>query len=107
MPAWSPIEGLDLRYAVNTNWDIFEHTPSRMLYLRHNDSWLQSSTVAGPWSAVPGKLPESFTKLPANENWKEVKAAVPGRRISGSAVPKVFVSTEPAELILLRALPAT
>ena len=33
-PAWSPIEGLDLRYAVNTNWDLFEHTASKLFYLR-------------------------------------------------------------------------
>ena len=30
-PAWSPIEGLDLRYAVNTNWDLFEHTAEQAL----------------------------------------------------------------------------
>jgi hypothetical protein len=97
--AWSAIEDVDLRYAVNTNWDLFEHTPSKTLYLRHNDSWLQAASVAGPWSPVKGKLPESFSKLPAQENWKDVKAAVPGKTISGKAVPKVFVSTDPAELI--------
>src|SRR4029077_5982046 len=35
--------------------------------------------------------------------WKEVKAAVPGA--TASSVPKVFVSTTPAELILLRGAP--
>jgi hypothetical protein len=100
-PVWSAIEGLDLRYALNTNWDLLEHTPTKTLYLRHNESWLQATSVAGPWSPLKGKLPDSFFKLPANENWKEVKAAVPGKTISGKAVPKVFVSTDPAELIEL------
>ena len=36
-PIWSPIEDLDLRYALNTNWDLFEHTPSKTFYLRYND----------------------------------------------------------------------
>ena len=27
-PIWSPIQGSDLRFAVNTNWDLFEHGPS-------------------------------------------------------------------------------
>ena len=56
-PIWSPIEGLDLRYALNTNWDLFEHTPSKTFYLRYNESWLQASAVTGPWSPVKGKLP--------------------------------------------------
>ena len=100
-PIWSPIEGLDLRYALNTNWDLFEHTPSKTFYLRDNESWLQATAVTGPWTPVKDKLPASFSKLPADENWKDVKAAVPGKKLSGKAVPKVFVSTEPAELIVL------
>ena len=52
--------------------------------------------------AVSGKLPDSFSKLPADENWKDVKAALPGKPLSGKAVPKVFVSTAPAELIVLQ-----
>jgi hypothetical protein len=100
-PIWSPIEGVDLRYALNTNWDLLEHTPSKMFYLRYNQSWLQAAAVAGPWSPVKDKLPPSFSKLPVDANWTEVRTAVPGKRLSGKAVPKVFVSTEPAELIVL------
>ena len=37
-PVWSTIKDIDLRYAVNTNWDLFEHTPTKTLYLRYNDS---------------------------------------------------------------------
>ena len=33
-PIWSPIKDVDLRYALNTNWDLFEHQPSKTLYLR-------------------------------------------------------------------------
>ena len=47
---WSPIKEVDLRYAVNTNWDLFEHTPSKTLYLRYNESWLRSAGVTGPWN---------------------------------------------------------
>ncbi len=105
-PIWSPIEGLDLRYVVNTNWDLFEHTPTKTMYLRYNTSWLQASAVTGPWTALKGKLPESFSKLPADANWSEVRTAVPGRSISGRSVPKVFVSSEPAELIMLTGNPS-
>ena len=100
-PAWSPIEGLDLRYAVNTNWDLFEHTASKVFYLRDEGSWLQAPAVTGPWTAVAGALPASFSKLPIDDNWKEVKAALPGKKLTAATTPKVFVSLEPAELIEL------
>ena len=100
-PIWSPIKDVDLRYALNTNWDLFEHQPSKTFYLRNNASWLQAPSVVGPWTAVTGKLPDSFAKLPADDNWKEVKAALPGQKLNDKTTPKVFVSTVPAELILL------
>ena len=28
-PIWSPIKDNDLRFAVNTNWDLFEHSPTQ------------------------------------------------------------------------------
>jgi len=101
-PIWSPIEGIDLRYALNTNWDLFEQTATNTLYLRYNTAWLQATTVNGPWTAVAkGKLPASFSKLPADANWNAVKSAVPGTVLSSKEIPKVFVSTTPAELIVL------
>jgi hypothetical protein len=103
-PIWSPIEQNDLRYAVNTNWDLFEHGPSKIFYLRHESSWLRASTLEGPWTAA-GDLPESFAKLPDDANWKEVKAALPVKKIDPSKTPKVFVSLKPAELILVQGKP--
>jgi len=101
-PVWSPIEKNDLRYVVNTNWDLFEYGPAKTYYLRYNGTWLKSATLAtGAWAAA-GTLPASFSKLPADENWKEVKAAVPGLSLAAASVPKVFVSESPAELILLK-----
>src|SRR5215204_4960705 len=98
---WSPIKDVDLRYVVNTNWDVLEHTPTKTLYLRYNRSWLQAKTIEGPWTQA-GKLPGSFSKLPPDENWKDVKAALPGDKLSKKSVPRVFVSAEPAELIALQ-----
>ena len=105
-PIWSPIKDNDLKYAVNTNWDLFQHAPTSTFYLRNDASWLKASDVKGPWTAAgAGKLPESFKKLPAEENWKDVKAALPGKTIPAGQVPRVFVSYQPAELILLTGEP--
>ena len=67
-------------------------------------TWLKATDVKGPWGPA-GTLPASFSKLPADENWKDVKSSLPGRSLNASQAPKVFVSFEPAELILLRGQP--
>src|SRR5262245_6596782 len=103
-PIWSPIKENDLKYAVNTNWDLFQHGPTNTYYLLNRDTWLKASDIKGPWSPA-GTLPGSFKKLPAEENWKEVLANLPGKPLAASALPKVFVSLVPAELILLRGEP--
>jgi hypothetical protein len=103
---WGSIKDVDLKFAVNTNWDLFEHTPTATLYLRHNESWLTAKAVAGPWTAVTTNLPDSFKKLPADDNWKDVRTAVPGKKLNAKNTPKVFVSTEAAELILLEGQPS-
>jgi len=101
-PIWSPIKDNELKFAVNTNWDIFQHTATGMYYLRNDTSWLRATDWKGPWSPA-GKLPESFSKLPDDENWKEVKANLPGA--PSKATPKIYVSIAPAELISIEGEP--
>ncbi|MHB8876254.1 MAG: hypothetical protein ACYC8T_21390, partial [Myxococcaceae bacterium] len=103
-PIWSPIQENDLKFAVNTNWDLFQHEPTKTFYLRHEKSWLKAAEVKGPWTAA-GKLPGSFQKLPGKDDWKDVKAALPGKELAGDKLPQVFVSMVPAELILLSGEP--
>ena len=104
-PIWSPIKENDLKYAVNTNWDLFQHAPTSTFYLRKDGIFLKASDLKGPWGPA-GKLPESFAKLPADDNWKEVKATLPGRNIDAKQAPRVFVSTMPAEMILVDGKPS-
>jgi hypothetical protein len=99
-PRLEPHQDSDLRFVVNTNWDLFEYPPTKTQYLRYDQSWLSAPSVNGPWKPA-GKLPDAFAKLPADKNWDEVKAAVPGRTLTAAEVPTVFVSTKPAEMILL------
>jgi hypothetical protein len=99
---WSPIKDNDLKFAVNTNWDLFQHEATKTFYLRNDKTWLKATDLAGAWGPA-GQLPGSFGKLPADENWKDVRAALPGQKTS--TAPKVFVSTTPAELILLTGAP--
>jgi len=101
-PIWSPIKDNELKFAVNTNWDVFKHEPTGMYYLRNDTTWLKSTSAKGPWSSA-GRLPDSFTKLPDDENWKDVRASLPGK--PAGQVPYVYVTTSPAELIEIQGEP--
>lgn len=101
-PIWSPIKENELKFAVNTNWDIFQHVPTGVYYLRNDTSWLRAADLKGPWTQA-GRLPESFMRLPADDNWKYVRENLPGKQ--AAQAPTVFYSAEPAELIQLAGEP--
>ena len=102
-PIWSPIKDNDLKFAVNTNWDFFQYPPTNTYYLRDDATWLKATAFGGPWTPA-GTLPESFRKLPADDdNWKDVVLNLPGKPVT--SVPKVDVTTTPAELILFAGEP--
>jgi hypothetical protein len=103
-PIWNSIPGNDLKVAINTNWDLFEHATTKTYYLLAGDSWLKATDLKGPWGYA-GPLPESFKKLPASEDFKEVTSKLPGKKLSVEKTPKVFVSLIPAEMILLTGEP--
>jgi len=93
----------DLMFAVNCNWPVFYDATGQRYYLLNGANWLMAvDAVKGPWTPA-GALPRGFSSLPADENWAEVRAQVPGKR--ASTPPAVFISTEPAELILTRGEP--
>ncbi len=103
-PQFKPVEtnGADLLFALNTNWDLFYDTVFKRYYLLNQDNWLTATDVKGPWTAAES-LPPSFLALPANENWSQVRQNIPGKL--PTVVPVVFVSTQPAELIITQGDP--
>ncbi|HEU4711948.1 MAG TPA: hypothetical protein VFS76_10310 [Pyrinomonadaceae bacterium] len=101
-PIWSPIKDNELKFAVNTNWDIFQHQPTGMFYLRNDTTWLRATDLKGYWSAAT-KLPASFSKLPEDDNWKDVRANLPGAPVK--ELPKVYITTDPTELIYIAGEP--
>ena len=88
-----------LSFVVNSNWDILTETGQSTYYLRDEQSWLSATSLDGEWSAVD-TLPAAFSGLPADdESWTDARAAIPPKPFQNGA-PKVFYSTQPAELIL-------
>ena len=86
----------NLSFAINTNWDMFYDATTRLFYLLDGESWL-CAPENGAWTAT-NQLPASFKSLPQDDNWAEVRKQIPAK--GGKVAPTVFVSTEPAELVL-------
>ncbi len=104
-PQFKPVapNRTDLLFALNTNWDLLYDTASQRYFLLNGDGWLTApDAVKGPWTPA-GPLPASFSSLPANGNWVEVRRRIPGKTITDA--PKVFVTTQPAELIITKGDP--
>jgi hypothetical protein len=101
-PIWSPIKDNELKFAVNTNWDLFQHTATGLYYLRYDTTWLRATDLKGDWTSA-GKLPESFSKLPEDDNWKDVRANLPGA--VSKHKPQVYLTNDPTELILINGAP--
>ena len=102
-PVLVPIHGTQLQYVINTNWDIFSDLFSGSYYLLDKDMWLTAIDLKGPWTKATF-LPADFLKIPQSDNWKHVQANVPPKSVPRTA-PNIYVSTLPAELIVLKGNP--
>ena len=94
-----PIPGTKLSYVVNTNWNLFLDDSNHEWYLLDGESWLTSHLYPGPWRPVK-KLPKEFSKLPDDDEWKAVRAHVPGKPYPEGKAPKVFLVMGAAEIVL-------
>jgi len=103
-PLWSQIKDNELKFAVNTNWDVFQDKSSKNYYVLDDKSWLTTTDLKKTWQPVV-KLPDAFFNLPDTENWKEVKANLPTKALTPLTTSEFFVSTKPAELILINGKP--
>ena len=101
-PLFAPLPDTKLQYVVNTNWDLFRYKEKEW-YLRDDNRWLKNKELSGEWE-YDSRLPGDFKKLPDDDNWNEVKAAVPPAK-GDDNVPTVFVSDRPAELIVTDGTP--
>ncbi len=98
-PLLEAIPGTDLEAVLNTSSDLFHHKQTSRYYLLEDDQWLMAEELTGAWVGA-GQLPSGFDRLPGEERWTEVRKHVPAKAVTGGDVPVVYVSEEPAELIV-------
>jgi hypothetical protein len=97
-PILSPIKDSELKFVVNTNWDIFYKEKDKTYFIRDEKAWMKAQDLKGPFTYTD-KIPEEIKKLPMNDNWKDVLLSIPPEKLKAEDMPVVFVSEEPAELI--------
>ncbi len=102
-PLLAPLPDTRLQYVVNTNWDLFKYKDKEW-YLRVDKRWLKSKSLSGAWK-YDSSLPKDFKKLPADENWNEVRAAIPPAK-GDKTPPTIYFSDRPAELIVTDGAPS-
>jgi len=99
----APIEKTKLEFVVNANWTVLYDKDGKKYYLLNGKQWLTAAKLEGPWT-VAATLPKEMNKLPADENWAEIKKAIPPQGPAGAA-PTVIFSNVPAEVIQFKGTP--
>ena len=101
-PVLRHVAGTDLLRVINTRVLLLLDRSANRYYLWLMNRWLAAPKLDGPWAAL-GNPPASLQKA------KDVTVQsnqVEKPLLQGGAVPTVYVSTVPAELIVLKGRPA-
>ncbi len=102
-PRFKPVPGADLMFAINTNWDLFLDPATSRYYLLNDKAWLVTDSLEkGSWTAATA-LPTELSQLPSDDNWSDVRAAIP--LVPAKQSPAVFVGYEPTELVVTEGAP--
>jgi hypothetical protein len=103
-PVFVPVDEGDLRFVINTNWDVLRVGDDGPLYFCSNGNWLTATSIDGQWKWAPS-LPGQFGAIPDSPNWENVRACLPddlgNLAVPEENAPPVFYAAEAAELILL------
>ena len=102
-PILAAIPETSLEFVVNANWPLFWDKAQSAFYLFTEIQWLAAPQLGGPW-VFTRTLPKDMSKLVRDPQWAALKKAVPPPAAK-SAVPKVFFSDQPAEVIVFTGQP--
>ncbi len=104
-PVGVPVRDTNLEYVVNTHWRLFFNKAKSEYYLLAGEQWLRASNLEGPWSAAKS-LPKDMDRMAQDPQWADLRTFIPVPPAKpDAAVPKVFYSTSPAEVILFDGQP--
>jgi hypothetical protein len=103
-PVFRQIKDTRLERVINTRGLVVRDPSSGKTYLHLMDGWLQASSIAGPWT-IAGQTPPDLKRALDLAIASRQVDLLDGAQLSlaeavrQNAVPAIFVSTQPAELL--------
>lgn len=95
-PVLRPVAGTTLERVINTPALLVRDPAESKFYLATDSRWFAASAIAGPWALVQSPPAQISALTPTN---------APAAAATDLAVPRIIVSTTPAELLLTSGLP--
>lgn len=84
---FSPISGVGLLYASNTQSKLFLEITSQEYFILISGRWYKAKKLTGPWTYnASDKLPEDFAKIPPGSEGDDVLASIAGTTPAREAV---------------------
>lgn len=85
-PSYKTVEGTSLKFATNTDSDIFFCSSDNKYYYLSAGRWFSSAGFSGPWTFATLNLPADFAKIPLDSPASAILAFVPGTEQAKDAV---------------------
>jgi hypothetical protein len=94
IPVFSMISGTSLKYATNTNNNVFYSNNTNLYYYLAAGRWFSAPGLDGPWSYATPNLPADFANIPTSSPAARILASVPGTDEAADAVMIAQIPTK-------------
>jgi len=102
-PVLAPVGQTNIKAVVNANWPLFQDQVTSTYYLFDGKGWLQGPNFEN-WSPT-ATLPAAMSQVTLSPNWSDLQQFIPPPPGSTNAVPAVFYSARPAEIVVFNGRP--
>jgi len=111
-PKLQPVENSKVMRVINTPFLILFEPSAKKYYITGADKWVSANDIKGPWdldSRPPQSVKQIAAKIKKDQKQSQAQSAPPPKQQqkppTGSEMPRIFVTTEPMELIVTDGLP--
>ena len=92
-PALQDVPKTSLRWASNTESDVFFDKAGKQWYVLLSGRWFRAPKLDGPWTFATPDLPADFRNIPEDAPYYAVRSSVPGTSESAEARLKASIPT--------------
>jgi len=102
-PVLASVGQTNIKAIVNANWPLFQDQVTSTYYLFDGKGWLMGANFEN-WSPA-ATLPADMSQVTLSLNWSDLQPYIPPPPGSTSAVPAVYYSAKPAEIVVFNGKP--